>query len=321
MTPNALVPSDLTVLCAICGEAKGDHEARTLYCPKRTTFAAADAGAPPREPDGTERPTRGPGSPLPKHPTPDEVKAGYALPYGSQDIEDMFLGPRSERQSVDGPERPAARLPTEAEQMAEFERRQATYEAELDRFRRGERSVPPPRPVKPHTPGFLPPSQPVVERPQDEPPRCDHWHLSRADWEGDPLEDWVCDKCGKFLTLSRASAAAPSALVAHVYRNGPRCVYLDSEGGHPLLEVEAVVSPGGDWDEAQVLHEEVPPQPPNEDGLWEMRWPWREANHRPDDASPDDETEYDDEEYCCFYIDKPQWTLLVPSLTSAADAD
>jgi hypothetical protein len=52
----------------------------------------------------------------------------------------------------------ANRLPTREEQMAEYERRKADYDRAYAFWsQNGRVGDPPPRPVKPHTPGFNPP--------------------------------------------------------------------------------------------------------------------------------------------------------------------
>lgn len=116
-------------------------------------------------------------------------------------------------------------------------------------------------------------------------------------------------------------AAARGVLVCHVYRKGPWCAYLSHAGAHEALELDAIVSCGGDWEEANVIHEDGPPMPPRENGLWEMRMPWRPAKHVPADRPPTegDEDLYDDDELCCIYTAKPTWTLLAaaPSISAS----
>lgn len=49
-------------------------------------------------------------------------------------------------------------LPTVDDQWAEYRRRKATYDTLMDAWKSGGRvGSPPPRPVPPHTPGFLSP--------------------------------------------------------------------------------------------------------------------------------------------------------------------
>lgn len=113
-------------------------------------------------------------------------------------------------------------------------------------------------------------------------------------------------------------------LIAHVYRHGPWVRYLDHAGAHPDMLVDADLSPGGEWEDAQVLLDQPTPMPPRENGLWEMRYPWRNAVHRSpaaplverDDMDYDDDV--DDPEVCCVYTAEPTWTLLVPGLGARA---
>lgn len=115
------------------------------------------------------------------------------------------------------------------------------------------------------------------------------------------------------------SAPRTGVLVAHVYRDGTSTIYLAHSGDADGLELDAEVSAGGDWEEALVIYEDGPPMPPNEDGLWEMRYPWRTVTEA--DFSEDGEATGLDRDLCCLYTASPQWTLLVPALAGVPAND
>jgi hypothetical protein len=114
------------------------------------------------------------------------------------------------------------------------------------------------------------------------------------------------------------SDESTGVLVVHVYRAGKNyCVYLDQRGAHPNLELAANMSPGGDWCEAMIYHEQEPPYPPDAVGLYELTMPWREPivptdeeKADPDYESSDDESH--DGEICCLF-EPPSWRLVFPA--------
>lgn len=109
-------------------------------------------------------------------------------------------------------------------------------------------------------------------------------------------------------------APQSGVLVAHVYRSGASTIYLDHTGACDALELNANVSAGGDWYEAEVIYEDTPPMPPKGDGLWELRYPWRDVMEA--DFMDGDEPTGLDRNICCLYVGPPQWTLLIASLTT-----
>jgi len=99
-------------------------------------------------------------------------------------------------------------------------------------------------------------------------------------------------------------------LTALVYRVGLSvqgdAIALDISGDPPeLCPWDGDSQRGGDWDGVRILHEDSPPYPPNEIGLWQMTWPW----HR---LTPAERAERG-EELCCIYEGKPTWTRMFPA--------
>jgi hypothetical protein len=85
---------------------------------------------------------------------------------------------------------------------------------------------------------------------------------------------------------------------ALVYRHHSGVTVLEVTGDPPELEPFAHTSPGGDWDEVNILHEDGPPNCPPVLGLWAMAWPWRRLS---------DEERAKDWELCCKYVGRPEW--------------
>jgi hypothetical protein len=111
-------------------------------------------------------------------------------------------------------------------------------------------------------------------------------------------------------------AESTGTFVAYVYRTGrSRVVYLDHSGDHRMLNVAENMCAGSEWDEALVYHEQEPPMPPKETGLYRLELPWRDAvaptaeeKADPDYDSGDDETQ--DGEICCVFTESPKWTMV-----------
>jgi hypothetical protein len=99
------------------------------------------------------------------------------------------------------------------------------------------------------------------------------------------------------------------ALIAFVYRSGPNVIYLDHTGACDGLELDAEISAGGDWEEAFVVYEDGPPMPPEGNGMWEMRYPWREVQE-----SDFEENEELSRDLCCLYTAQPTWRLIMGGL-------
>jgi hypothetical protein len=80
-------------------------------------------------------------------------------------------------------------------------------------------------------------------------------------------------------------------------------VYLGHDGAPVELELEAIVSVGGEWEEAQVYHEDGPPDPPGR-GLWLMELDWHRVTEQ------ERRERLDGEELCCIYDGRPRWTRI-----------
>jgi hypothetical protein len=89
-------------------------------------------------------------------------------------------------------------------------------------------------------------------------------------------------------------------LWALVWRcNDNLVLYLDSGNEPPNLELDANLFGGGDWEDANVYHEDEPPMPPQGCGLWRMELKWRTLT--------DEEREEMGSELSCLYDGPPIW--------------
>ncbi len=102
--------------------------------------------------------------------------------------------------------------------------------------------------------------------------------------------------------MSDVEQQETGTLVAHVLRDSGAAIYLDHDGAPEELELDSNVSPGGDWEEANVYFEDGPPMPPKEDGYYRLILPWRRVTSNERLESGDD--------LCCRYTAKPIWEAL-----------
>ena len=107
--------------------------------------------------------------------------------------------------------------------------------------------------------------------------------------------------------------AITGTVVAYLWqvRKGD-CVALSVTGDPPGLEPFAMIGPGGDWDEINLIYEDGPPYPPEPTpGLWRLEMDYRPAN------SEDERRD----ELCCVYVGPYRWTHVDVTALQQAVAD